>query len=396
MADIKRTIELEYITTGLDNAVKALQQVDPSRMGAGQQDKVNKAFQQLQTLSLQAQEAVAKGAGPETIAVLTKEYEKLMKRVSSMVSEMFLGSTKIVSTQINVIQNEIDNQEARLDTLTKERAELTRGFQIGPEGQLAPESKRAKESVAADALAILREETSLREDLLTRSKDQKANAALILSTEEKIVEAVKTLAPESQKVYESYLKTGKVTEEVNSTFEKIKQAMGSNLTLEELTYRQKVATLMKQQEAVALENRSADLTTLDIKLDEERNELIRSRAKLLKEIEEASKTSTGDPEVTNKLRQALEVLNKETSRYNELKRFKIKNEKEDEDATKKNTGALNNKNNTLGKAANQVFNYGIAFTALRRIYRETLRTITELDKAFTEMSIVTTMNREQT
>jgi len=48
------------------------------------------------------------------------------------------------------------------------------------------------------------------------------------------------------------------------------------------------------------------------------------------------------------------------------------------------------------QAAKNVFSYGIAFTALRRIYRETIRTITELDKALTEMSVVTTMNRKET
>jgi TP901 family phage tail tape measure protein len=53
-------------------------------------------------------------------------------------------------------------------------------------------------------------------------------------------------------------------------------------------------------------------------------------------------------------------------------------------------------NNSFQQAAKNVFSYGIAFTALRRIYRETIRTITELDKALTEMSVVTTMNRQET
>jgi TP901 family phage tail tape measure protein len=53
-------------------------------------------------------------------------------------------------------------------------------------------------------------------------------------------------------------------------------------------------------------------------------------------------------------------------------------------------------NNSFQQAAKNVFSYGIAFTALRRIYRETIRTVTELDKALTEMAIVTTMNRKET
>jgi len=396
MADIKRTIELEYITTGLDNAVKALQQVDPSQMGGAQQDKINKAFQQLQTLSQQAQEAVAKGAGPETIAVLTQEYEKLMRRVSGMVSKMFLDSTNVANAEITQIQNELAVQENKLFNLTKDRAQLIKGFLIGPEGELTADSKRARESVAEESLRIVREETRLREDLLTRSKEQQATAALILGTEEKIVEAVKTLGPQTEVLYNQYLKNGVATEEINKTFEQIKQTMGSNLRVEELMERQKVAILIKQQESVALANRANDLAELDIKLATEQNELYRLRSEIAKQIEKASEDAVADPELTNKLRIVLEAFNKEIERHNQLKRFKIQNEKEDESATKKSEDALNAKSTTLGKAANQVFNYGIAFTALRRIYRETLRTITDLDKAFTEMAIVTTMNREQT
>ena len=49
----------------------------------------------------------------------------------------------------------------------------------------------------------------------------------------------------------------------------------------------------------------------------------------------------------------------------------------------------------MGKAINQVFNYGIAFSMLRRVYRETLRTIKDLDSALTEMAIVTSMSRDE-
>jgi TP901 family phage tail tape measure protein len=49
----------------------------------------------------------------------------------------------------------------------------------------------------------------------------------------------------------------------------------------------------------------------------------------------------------------------------------------------------------MGKAINQVFNYGIAFSMLRRVYRETLRTIKDLDSALTEMAVVTSMNRKE-
>jgi TP901 family phage tail tape measure protein len=75
--------------------------------------------------------------------------------------------------------------------------------------------------------------------------------------------------------------------------------------------------------------------------------------------------------------------------YNEELKKSKKGQKEVKTEVDKTT-------NSFQQAAKNVFSYGIAFTALRRIYRETIRTITELDKALTEMSVVTTMSRQET
>ncbi len=51
---------------------------------------------------------------------------------------------------------------------------------------------------------------------------------------------------------------------------------------------------------------------------------------------------------------------------------------------------------TLIRAAHNVFNYGTAIRLLRTAYQQTLTTITDLDKALTNMAVVTRMSREQT
>ena len=50
---------------------------------------------------------------------------------------------------------------------------------------------------------------------------------------------------------------------------------------------------------------------------------------------------------------------------------------------------------TVGKAAKNIITYGSIYTLLRRAYRETIRTVTELDKALTDMAVVTTMTRKE-
>ena len=50
---------------------------------------------------------------------------------------------------------------------------------------------------------------------------------------------------------------------------------------------------------------------------------------------------------------------------------------------------------TVGKAAKNIITYGSVYGLLRRAYRETIRTVTELDKALTDMAVVTTMTRKE-
>lgn len=50
---------------------------------------------------------------------------------------------------------------------------------------------------------------------------------------------------------------------------------------------------------------------------------------------------------------------------------------------------------TVGRAAKNVITYGSVYGLLRRAYRETIRTVTDLDKALTDMAVVTTMSRKE-
>ena len=50
---------------------------------------------------------------------------------------------------------------------------------------------------------------------------------------------------------------------------------------------------------------------------------------------------------------------------------------------------------TIGRAAKNVITYGSVYALLRKAYRETIRTVTELDKALTDMAVVTTMSRKE-
>lgn len=65
-------------------------------------------------------------------------------------------------------------------------------------------------------------------------------------------------------------------------------------------------------------------------------------------------------------------------------------------ATKQNNEAVKSNTSLVAKASKQVFTYGTIMSFMKRIYRETITTITEMDKALTGMAVVTSMSREET
>jgi chromosome segregation ATPase len=58
--------------------------------------------------------------------------------------------------------------------------------------------------------------------------------------------------------------------------------------------------------------------------------------------------------------------------------------------------AIRNTPDSFGGKVTSAFLYFQALTAIKRVAREAVRTITELDKALTDISVVTTMTRQQT
>lgn len=64
-------------------------------------------------------------------------------------------------------------------------------------------------------------------------------------------------------------------------------------------------------------------------------------------------------------------------------------------ATKDFTKAQDKSSSTVSKAAKQVFTYGSIMSVFRRIYQTTIQTVKDMDKALTDMAVVTSMNREE-
>ena len=65
------------------------------------------------------------------------------------------------------------------------------------------------------------------------------------------------------------------------------------------------------------------------------------------------------------------------------------------DAQKQNTNITMKNTSQLGKAITNVISYGTALSLVRRIYTQLISTIKEMDQALTDMTVVTSLTREQ-
>lgn len=157
--------------------------------------------------------------------------------------------------------------------------------------------------------------------------------------------------------------------------------------------------IIKEQEILNIEERKESYNASK----KQRNEYQKEYNKSLQEEErirssqekELSSEETGQSivQLSSVLRELIATLKGETKGAFDELRSSYSKTKKDGVSLSKGTQKISS---DFGQAAKNVFSYGLAFQALRRIYRETIRTIKELDQAFTEMAIVTKMSREET
>lgn len=314
---------------------------------------------------------------------------------------MLSGAGKDFSSEFELISSNLEealNKAAELDSKVKE---TERRFNISPEQDaLSPSKKIGEKEIAELGLQEMRAEGQLQEELLSRdSANREASAENLIKLKKQIIDETRNETKEVRDQVDLFIESGKLNKESVRVIKQLIDNKKINLKFEEATAR--ISTL------AAAEQKGAALKLIEYKED------LKKREEALKQIEierqESTKTqidlnkeaiNAGDSAEEIKQNETLaELFEKNTNLLDIALRKKQEDariEKERAEAVNGTTKAISNQGTTLSKAANQVFNYGLAFSFLRRIYRETLRTIKDLDQAFTEMAIVTTMSRKET
>ena len=388
---IVRTVDIQYTAKGLEEIAAQAKKISLFPVDSDNINEIQKRITSMQSILTSEGTIVS----PELAEEIGKEYKAILDLLAKARLDLIgledkeaASSLDNVEAALSLIDDKIEKQEDRIEKMKISESD----------GWFTAEGKGFSKEVTQQAS---KQALTEGETMRGISGREIKNADSFLESMQKADEAMKSMNGVQTEIAEK-LKAGKdltkteliLVQEHLNTQENIK------LNAEELSQQYKYRNSIIGQEQIILKdiyNTTVETAQTEIKkLQEQKTGLEEIRQLIESGVSDIKIISPEQQKILDLINETLVITNKRIAEYKGKIKEAKKEQRESEKAIGDATDKTKKQGDTLGKAANQVFNYGIAFTALRRIYRETLRTITELDKAFTEMAIVTTMNREQT
>jgi hypothetical protein len=317
------------------------------------------------------------------------------KVTEALISGLEGGAAAFAETIKNITEEIRDIEESR-----KEKARQVgidkQSFETDEDtGEVKIRSEAKREEILNKQLDLLRQQKIEQEGLDEAEAKRIPKAGAILDSQKKLIEGVKALNLENEEEIINKIKLNEFHELDSDLQRKIVDQIRGRISLDvahaKHVEKSQAAQEAQTKNAIVLEKEIERVKSNQKALEDDVILKKEKQLELLNSIVDAevtAQTTETDPE---KQKQNLEIVEALGDLYGDLKP-RIKNANNEQQNFNR---GLQGTNGTFTKAAKQVFNYGIAFSFLRRIYRETLRTVRDLDKALTEMAIVTTMSREE-
>lgn len=402
MADIKRTVTIDYKVNGLETAKKNIDTLKVNLGGTDQIADLERQSKDLAILMAKVPEGMTEGP---LIDEINERYTKLLKSVEkARIAMLNLVDPEIAPT-LDDLNNQLEEVDENLLKIAKEENALKSKYLVGVEGTGKDEittTKSARKEALGEAKGALTED----QQMLSVGGRKMSDAYAYLETFKKYKEVLDSADVKQAEILEK-LEAGKdlTKEEKEILSEKLKTNEYIKLNADQINEQYKIRkTLLDVEQDIHKEARATGLAILADRKDglEIQREAIKANkdavendigeTQFSKESEDILKSNT-DAQIEHI--KAQEEAKQKAIELEKQQKAEEKQRKELEDQQKRNIKGTEKETTTLGKAAKQVFNYGIAFSALKKIYRETIKTITDLDKAMTEMTIVTNMSRKE-
>jgi TP901 family phage tail tape measure protein len=255
---------------------------------------------------------------------------------------------------------------------------------------VSPDEMKA---VLADINTILQEEAEIRNRLQElKDKSLATEAKIKLQEEEKnklIAEGAEAL---------NLKKTASLQEVTAAKKSLDAQIATGNATKQQLEQHQKVSAIFDQ---LSTKNRSiGQLISHNLKLNKEQTVLLEQQddafSRLRRSALQLNITEDERENIERLLVPSIMDQTNETKALEKAQKRVVKAAKENAAAQEDINNSLRNAPKTFAEKATSAFLYFQAVQAIRRVVRAAVRTLTELDRALTDIAIVTNMSREQT
>ena len=398
---IKRTIELNYMAVGIDKIKAVLAGIDISKYDK----KTKAAFQKItafaKNFGADLKEATKEGPlSPEAAVLLEKSYGSFIKNTEKLMVGMLNNVDSEFSESIKYINEEIRNARTSIQKIDVDKKNLR--VKKTTDGTIISQSQKLDKELDTNVVAQLREEGIIKEKLLSYSGKEIKNVNHLRELRKKVLEDAKNLTFEERSKLDVLGESKEEQKEALAILEEIFKTNGSNLTAEQALQQMNNLQNIEARKKNELAEDTRRLNILETEQERLQIKLVGdeiTQQNLLDDLKKEGAAVSGEKEENKhksdsaKLGGVLVEVNK---KLNKVKAESTKKTKQDTKAKKKNTAATKKQSGALAKATKQVLSYGLAFSMLRRMYRETIQTITELDEALTEMAIVTSMSREDT
>lgn len=398
---IKRTVDIQYQAKGLDAIQK---QLSETSLFSGDSEVLKNLKREIEEYSA----AFAGQEGGMTDPAMAKEMSKKYASILKLFEKYRLELLKAVdfesASAVDGLNEEIEATEKLIANKQKIIDLIKDKYIVEETGELKAKTQAVKKETLEEAAKVV---GAPKEKMIgikgreiktpvTITKNGEEILALLDKISNKNTEINKKLRNGEELTTDQKVELDKILEVAKAKGEVDKDFKNSAKEINDLTiYKNQLEAEQKKiiEERVRLtlgkaetevDNLETDLAA-KIKIRDE----INNQKISLEDLSEAEKEKYG---LSNEMYKKGAELNAEHTKETEKRK---KAEKEATKEIKQSTDATNEQGGAFTKAAKQVFNYGVAFNLLRRVYRETIQTITELDKALTEMTIVTTMSREE-
>lgn len=402
MADIKRTISLQYQAEGLEEIKKTLKGLAPGDSNKELFGNLTREIKEIETILKKSSDGLFDEGTAEQ---LQKRYESALGLFEKYRISVVKLQNELLGAESEDLERRYQQNKARLEDIEDEKVRLEKEITELQSGEIRATQVQRKGALDSVKGQVLGSGEGARQMYSAKGREMTDAFAFVKNFQ--IVESVFDKANQAEAELLEKLKEGKDLSEADAIL--LQQKLDTNNSIKlnalEVIEQAKIRKeLLDAEQAKLLEIKETRLDTLEKEKFDIEGQVIGYR-ELKKESQEDFAQGGEDEEeleIIKKTNEALELfisLTAESDKARADLRKKIKKsiqaEREEEEAIKKTNTALKDKDNTFKKAIKNVVSYGSAYAVVRRIYKETISTIKEMDNALTNMTVVTSMSREQ-